>query len=265
MHRYVHQIAWLTAGILCVACSDKKAQPTASEAPPAQATYVCHRATSAIAVDGKLDDAAWKNAEWTSDFVDVRGKQWPAPSLRTRCKLLWDDTNLYIAAEMEDPDVWGTMTGKGQHLYFENNFEVFLDWQHNARDYWELEMNPLNTTWTLQLNKPLPQGGHAIPGKELVGLKTGVDVQGTVNDPSDRDRGWTAEIAIPFSSLASDGHVPKDGEHWRMLLCRIEWSLFKDGGKYTKVPAGDQYWSWVPTGEIAFHKPDHYGELLFQR
>src|SRR5256885_15781406 len=100
------------------------------------ASYTCHRAPSAINIDGKLDDAAWKAADWTNDFIDVRGPGFPKPHLRTRCKLLWDDKNLYIAAELEDPDVWGTMTENGSHLYEENNFEVFLDPQSNARDYW---------------------------------------------------------------------------------------------------------------------------------
>ena len=267
--RLTRRMACLVAAVLaCGGCFKMAMKPKSSAMVPPPAVYVCHRATSPITLDGKLDDDAWKAADWTGDFVDVRGKDWPAPRLRTRCKLLWDDTNLYIAAEMQDPDVWGTMTGKGQHLFLENNFEVFLDWQNNARDYWELEMNPLNTTWSLHLTrKPLPEGGTSALGQELklVGLRTGaVNVQGTLNDPSDTDKGWTAEIAIPFSSLAADGHLPADGEHWRMLLCRIEWSLFKEG-KDRKVPAGDQYWSWVPTGEIAFHKPDKYGELRFAK
>ena len=259
--KFLIALAILTAGC---ADGDKTAASNSSNDPP-QATYICRRAPTAINIDGKLDDVAWQSADWTSDFVDVRGKDWPKPRLRTRCKLLYDDQNLYIAADLGDPDVWGTMTGKDQHLYLENNFEVFLDWQNNARDYWEFEMNPLNTVWTLQLDKPLPQGGHPIPGRELIGVKTAVDVQGTLNNTADTDKGWTAEIAIPFATLAKDGHVPKDGEHWRMLLCRIEWTLFKDTGKYEKVPAGDQYWSWVPTGEIAYHKPDKYGELRFER
>jgi hypothetical protein len=72
------------------------------------------------------------------------------------------------------------MVGEDQHLYEENNFEVFLDWQNNARDYWELEMNPLNTVWTLQLNKPLPEGGKPIPNSKLKNVRTAVDVRGTL-------------------------------------------------------------------------------------
>src|SRR5439155_11662894 len=63
--------------------------------PPA--SYTCHRAPSAITIDGKLDDPAWAAADWTNDFIDVRGPGFPKPHFRTRCKLLWDDKNLYIA------------------------------------------------------------------------------------------------------------------------------------------------------------------------
>jgi hypothetical protein len=261
MNAIARSVLMLGALLVSVGCAGKNT--AAGKLPPA--VYECRRADSPINLDGKLDDAAWQKAEWTSDFVDVRGEGWPRPRYRTRCKLLWDDTNLYIAAEVQDPDVWGTMTQKGSHLYEENNFEVFLDWQNNARDYWELEVNPLNTTWDLQLNRPLGEGGGPMPGKALAGLHTAVDVRGTLNNPADRDEGWTVEIVIPFASLATDQHVPRDGETWRMLLCRIEWSLFSSKGQYTRVPAGDQYWAWVPTGAIAYHLPDKYGQLRFER
>lgn len=254
-------VCWSIAAITLGGCGAMK-KPTAKAPATPPAAYACHRAASPITLDGKLDDAAWKNAEWTTDFVDVRGKGWPAPHLRTRCKLLWDDTNLYVAAEMQDPDVWGTMTQKGSHLYEENNFEIFLDVNNDARRYWEFEMNPLNTTWDLRLDRPLGEGGGPIPGEALAGLQTAVSVQGTLNNPSDTDQGWTAEVIIPIKSL-TDGRAIAAGEHWRMELCRIEWSLFKKDGKYERVPAGDMYWTWVPTGEIAFHLPHKYGELRF--
>jgi hypothetical protein len=230
---------------------------------PEVPTYTCHRATGEIKIDGKMDDQAWKLAEWASDFMDVRGPWYAAPSLQTRCKLLWDDKALYIAAEIEEPDVWGTMTEYGSHLYDENNFEVFLDPAASARNYWELEINPLNTVWSLQMDKPYSEGGALIPGTELKGLRTAIKINGTVNDPKDMDQGWVAEIAIPWSSLTSDEKAPKTDEQWRMLLCRIEWDLKKSDGKYVKVTGGDHYWSWSATGDIAFHVPQRYGYLKF--
>src|SRR5690242_799478 len=74
--------------------------------------YVCQRASTPINVDGKLDDAAWKDAAWSDDFVDIEGPAKPAPRYRTRMKMLWDDEFFYIAAEILDPHVWGNITKK---------------------------------------------------------------------------------------------------------------------------------------------------------
>ena len=47
-----------------------------------------------------VDDAAWRDAPWTEDFVDIEGSKQPAPTFRTRAKMLWDDTYFYIGAEL---------------------------------------------------------------------------------------------------------------------------------------------------------------------
>ena len=64
------------------------------------------------------------------------------------------------------------------------------------------------------LLQPYRDGGPAVDSWDIQGLKVGVDVQGTINDPSDTDKGWTVEIAIPFSCLeecAPGGEGPKKG------------------------------------------------------
>lgn len=245
--------------VICAGCAGKSAAAGETDSLP---RYLCHRAPAAVSIDGQLDEAEWAAAEWTSAFVDVRGPSFPAPRYATRSKLLWDDENLYVAAEMEEPDVWGTLTRKGSKLYEENNFEVFLDPLGRARNYWEFEINPLGTTWDLQMSKPYSEHGGPIPGSGLAGVKSAVTVQGTLNKPGDKDQGWTTEIAIPWTSLTG-GLPPRDADEWRMLLCRIEWKLDASGGSYKKIDKSDEYWSWSPIGEIAFHVPRKWGMLKF--
>src|SRR6202000_33033 len=72
-------------------------------------SYECHRTLSPIQIDGKLDDPAWKTAEWTSDFVDIQGAGMPVPRYRTRVKMMWNDKYLYIAAELREPNVPATL------------------------------------------------------------------------------------------------------------------------------------------------------------
>src|SRR5688572_9247990 len=155
--------------------------------------YVCFRAAAPLVIDGKLDDAAWKSAQWTDDFVDIQGDKKPRPRFKTRTKMLWDDEFLYIGAELEEPHVWATLTQRDAVIFHDNDFEVFLDPDGDNHLYAELEINALNTVWDLLLVRPYRDGGPAITGWDIPGLRTGVSIQGTLNDPSDVDEGWSVE------------------------------------------------------------------------
>ena len=140
-------------------------------------------------------------AWWTHELVNIEGADHEAPKFRMCCKLLWDDSNLYIAAELMETDVWAKFTERGSPLFRENAFEVFADTDGDEVDYWELEVNVLNTIWDLKMDKPFHRGGHADSDSHLEGLLTAVHVNGTVNKADDEDQSWTIEIAIPFAAF----------------------------------------------------------------
>ena len=98
------------------------AKPEAFAPKPHPLGYVCYKAASAPTIDGKLDDKAWKAAPWSEDFVDIEGDKKPKPRYRTRMKMLWDDKALYIAAEMEEPDVWATLTEHDSVIFIDPDF-----------------------------------------------------------------------------------------------------------------------------------------------
>jgi hypothetical protein len=227
--------------------------------------YVCYRAPGPITVDGKLEEA-WDAAPWTDDFVDIEGDVRPRPRFRTRVKMLWDDQYFYIAAEMEEPHVWATLTKHDSVIFHDNDFEVFLDPDGDSHNYGELELNALNTTWDLFLPKPYKDGGTADNGWEIDGLKTAVHVDGTLNDPRDTDRGWSVEIAIPFRALGrlTRRDPPRDGQQWRVNFSRVEWRHEVVGGKYTRVKgAREDNWVWSPQGVIDMHRPERWGYVQF--
>jgi hypothetical protein len=229
--------------------------------------YVCHRAGGPITVDGKLDEAGWQAVPWTDDFVDIEGDRKPKPRLRTRVKMLWDDDNLYIAAELEEPHVWATLTRHDAVIFHDNDFEVFINPGGDGHNYAELELNALNTTWDLLLTTPYKDGGHAVDAWEITGLKTAVRVDGTINDPRDRDRGWTVEIAWPWKSLTQltkRPDPPKDGDQWRINFSRVEWEHEVVEGKYRKVKGKDEdNWVWSPQGVVDMHRPERWGYVQF--
>jgi cellulose/xylan binding protein with CBM9 domain len=229
--------------------------------------YVCVRANGKISIDGRLDEPAWQNALWTDAFVDIEGDRKPKPPLRTRVKMLWDDEAFYIAAEMEEPHVWGTLTKHDSVIYHDPDFEVFLDPDGDNHDYMELEVNALNAEWDLLLVRPYRDGGPAQNSWEVPGLKTAVHIKGTLNDPGDRDEGWSVELALPWSALAPHTHreaPPRAGDQWRVNFSRVEWPMQIVKGKYTK-PAGAKAnnWVWSPQGVVDMHRPEMWGYVQF--
>jgi hypothetical protein len=228
--------------------------------------YVCYRAPAPIVIDGKLE-AAWQAAPWSEDFLDIEGDRKPRPRFRTRMKMLWDDDCLYIAAELEEPHVWATLTRHDSVIFRDNDFEVFLDPDGDSHLYAELEVNALNTTWDLLLPKPYKDGGQAINAWEITGLRTAVHVDGTQNDPRDHDRGWTVEIAWPWKGLKELTRArvpPRDGDQWRINFSRVEWRHEVVGGRYRKVKgASEDNWVWSPQGVVDMHRPERWGLLQF--
>lgn len=228
-------------------------------------SYVCPKVAGPIPLNGRLDHPAWQSAPWTEDFVDISTDV--KPRFRTRAKMMWDDAHLYIGAEMEEPHVWATLTEHDSVIFHDNDFEVFLDPDGDNHLYAEFEMNALNTTWDLLLVKPYRDGGPPVDGFEMVGIKTAVHVDGTLNDASDQDRGWSVEIAIPFKALSQIAGCPcppRPGDVWRINFSRVEWQVDVVDGKYVKRPGlPEDNWVWSPQGVIDMHQPERWGMLQF--
>ncbi len=229
--------------------------------------YVCYRAAAAPKIDGQLDDAAWRAVPWTEDFVDIEGDRRPKPRFRTRAKMLWDDHYFYIGAELEEPHVWGTLTKHDSVIFNDNDFELFIDPDGDNHDYYEFEINALNTSWDLFLPRPYKDDGRADNSWDIPGLKTAVHVAGTLNDRSDHDTGWSVEIAIPWDALREFAHrpaPPHDGDQWRVDFSRVEWQHQIVAGKYQRVPnTHEDNWVWSPTGIVDMHRPERWGYVQF--
>ena len=279
------------------------AKPLPAQAPAGVRSYDAPRASSAPVIDGVLDDAAWRDAPWTEPFVDIRGEGWPSPTWSTRAKLTWHECCLYVGAELEEPHLWATLSDRDAIVYREHDFEVFLDPDGDGIEYYELEINALGTEFDLFLDRPYSRGGRADIGWDMAGLRTAVGLDGTLNDPSDEDVGWTVEIAIPWTALRPPveveagraaeqesagvaaeaareatesranvvaGAAPSPGDEWRVNFSRVQWPLDIVNGGYRKArePVDwsdhpEDNWVWSPQGEIDMHLPEKWGVVRF--
>ena len=230
--------------------------------------YIAYRTTGELSIDGKLDEPSWQRAAWTEYFVDIEGDLLSKPRLKTRAKMLWDDAYFYVAADLEEPHVWATLTERDATIYHDNDFEVFIDPDGDTHQYYEFEINAYGTEWDLFLIKPYRDGGPHMNAWQIPGLQSGVQVWGSINDPGDVDQGWVVELAFPWSVLKECASrlptPPQEGDQWRVNFSRVEWGTEINGSGYTKVEGqSEDNWVWSPQGLINMHYPEKWGFVQF--
>lgn len=222
-------------------------RPAAGAAAADISRYTVKRTVGPIRIDGALDETSWRAAAATGPF-GLNDGSGPAQS-RVEARMLWDDNNLYFAFACDDTDLFATMKRRDEHLWEEEAVEMFIDPDGDGKNYLELQVNPLGTfldIFILTPVVPIPYESYTIPAKWAV------KVDGTVNDSSDRDNGWTAEILLPLKEAVTAPNLPpKGGDTWRLGLYRIE-----------RRPLM-QLIAWSPTLKPSFHTPSRFGEIKF--
>jgi hypothetical protein len=254
--------------------------------------YTCYRTPSPITIDGDLNKAVWQNARKSGRFVDMISG---IPGyFDTHAAALWDDEALYIAFWIEEPFVEARLLQRDSTIFQENDVEVFID---GGDCYYEFEINALNTVyevffiWKDSFHKfdqkefdvhsrqaytfggnhdrdaaTFWRGNHprglrwAFTDWDFEGLRTAVQVQGTINNNSDIDKGWTVEIAFPWkgmSTLAGGRPLPpKDNDIWRIFL-----------GRFGKMAIGNNIvsnsMSLDPIGDNDNHLPERFTHVSF--
>jgi hypothetical protein len=213
--------------------------------------YHVPRAARAPTIDGKLDDEAWKAAPAVTLVSSMDGSP---VKRKTVLKMLYDDANLYVSFDAEDPDVWGTLKNKDDAIYTEEACEVFIDADGDGATYNELQVSPHNVNFDASFVSRRSDLAEAMKWES--GMKTAVDVRGTIDDDSDTDQGWSAEMQIPLAKL---NHVPRlppaKGDVWRFNAYRLEHLVRHkqvEGQAFSPLFVGD------------FHHLPRFGKLVFE-
>ena len=230
-------------------------------------SYTCYKTSGAISIDGSMTEPDWQNTSWTKPFTDIEGDLKPAPYYQTQVKMLHNAQGLYIYALLQERHVWANITQRDAVVFYDNDFEIFIDPDGDTHEYYELEINPLGTLWDLFLIKPYRDEHSALDAWDIRGIQYTIRVDGTLNDPSDEDSSWSLEMFIPWEYLGQRAHMaipPRDGDYWRMNFSRVQWEHTVVDGKYAKVPGTPEHnWVWSPQGLIAMHYPERWGFVVF--
>ena len=242
--------AILAAAFILVAVVSENTR--ASQAEAATHRYLVKRVAGRINIDGRLEEVDWAACEQ----IRLAGyNEGVSVKQQTTARMLWDDSYLYISWHCEDTQIWSTLTARDDTLYEQEVVEVFINPDGDREAYLELEVNPLGTLWdgfVLKRDSAL----IGILAWNSFELRRGVNLEGAVNDPSDTDKSWSVELAVPLKELVTAPNTPpKDGDRWRLNLYRI------DLPQRNKELA--DYSAWSPVSGESYHDPDRFGEIEF--
>jgi hypothetical protein len=212
---------------------------------------ICRRVSEPPVLDGKLDDRCWQQAAVIDHFASYWTKT-PRPG--TFAYLVWDDGALYYASSMVDSELRSFGTKRNDTLWEGDVFELFFKPSAASPEYFEFQANPR----MLVFEMAFPRRGVdplAFKTAPSLGSKAVVELKGTLDQPGDRDTGWSVEGRIPWSAFAATRGKPKVGDEWLFALCRYDYG-----------PSGTRpvLMSSAPLTESKFHRYEDYGELRFE-
>jgi hypothetical protein len=215
-----------------------------------------------IKLDGTLNNPAWKKAPAYKlalagkvyDKLPEAMKKSVGTKLREagEYKLLWDNNYLYVGVNFTDSDLHAYGKEDEMHHYTQGDVaEVFIK-PENDSYYWELYATPAGK-----------KTAFFIPGRgalmsvilplEPIKIKVAAKTQGTLNNWKDKDKGWTAVMAIPRKGLEKYGAKFGPGTKWRIFLARYNYSRYLPVKELASVPKQAE----TPN----YHLTEEYGKL----
>ncbi len=244
--------------LVFISCNNKPKITTNSESKELP-TFKALKTNETIIIDGIMNEDNWSKTE-SAHFDYFYNDKKKDDKQKSTFRMLWDIDNLYIFYEFEDKYLTAKeLNGDGQP-YNDDCAEIFLIPVPQALDtHFCFEVNIYKAANDLIFFNNYYNG-------ESVGLKTfnpdfevEVTYDGTLNDNSDIDKGWTMEMKIPISVFGFLGEFEpvKKGNSWRFLAIRQERNEIEGARRVisTIFPMPDDF--------RGVHEPFHFGVLKF--
>ncbi|HUC79501.1 MAG TPA: DUF5916 domain-containing protein, partial [Flavisolibacter sp.] len=200
---------------------------------PAQKTLTAVKTVAVPAIDGKLDDGAWRTAPVATDFVQTFPSFGVPSNTKTEVRILYDDNAVYIGAYLhDDPSlVRKQLTARdGEQRQDVDYFSVFFDTYNDQQNGFQFLVTTANVQSDTKLN------ANSSYGYGEFGDRTWDAVwQSQVKMAPD---GWIVEMRIPYISLR---FAKKDVQTWGLQFLR-----------FTRRNNETAYWSPVNPNENGY-------------
>ncbi|KPL19006.1 MAG: hypothetical protein AMJ92_05435 [candidate division Zixibacteria bacterium SM23_81] len=225
-------ITVILVSVVCAGSSplERQTSPLDSKKKETRAT----RISSKIDIDGFLNEAAWKDGQNITSFLQRAPNYGDPPSEPTEVIILYDSENLYMGIRCFDSQpecIEANMTQRDSELWNDDAFEIFIDSFHDLQSCSYFVINPLGTQ---------TDGRCTGNGTSVESIWDG-DWRAMARVTS---WGWCGELAIPFFNLPFD--AGKD-QIWGINLMRVH-----------KRTGQDHLWQL----EKQFFRVSDYGNLV---
>ena len=150
------------------------------------------QATSAVAVDGKLDERAWKDAQWERQFRRLAiHESMGAFSRPTEFAIVHDGRTLYVGVRCRETDFSRMTPPRDVGLWgCPDTVEFFFSPSGSRKSGYHVIVNSEGSIATLPW---VAKGQSATEGKAW-----NPEIRTDIRKEKDR---WTCEIAVPLSSI----------------------------------------------------------------
>jgi hypothetical protein len=139
-------------------------------------------------IDGKLDEAIWKQAVVLKDFYQINPGDNATPTEPTEVFIGYDSKFFYVAFHaFDDPSKVRATVARRDNVFGEDNVRLFLDTFNDQRRAYVIGFNPLG----VQQDGIMTEGSGVDYSVDIV-----MESKGTITQD-----GYVVEAAIPFKSL----------------------------------------------------------------
>ena len=151
-------------------------------------TIPARRAARPPDIDGHITEREWRGAARAENFLQFQPRRGDPAELPTVVHVLYDDESLYVGFQAWDPEpALSQMVERDDPIWNDDSLQVFLDTFHDRRTGYYFMVNGLGT----QSDGRIAADGGTSDGAWDAPWRS---AQRT-------DYGWSAEIAIPLTSI----------------------------------------------------------------
>ncbi len=183
--------ALLLIPILSLAICAGPSTTSAAAAPQARQLFEMKAVQTAKppAIDGTVGDEEWQGAPVARDFVQFEPRRGEASPLRTEALVLYDAGHLYVAFRAWDPEpLTAQLTQRDADLFSDDSVIIILDSYGDRQTAYYFQTNVLGT----QADGRVGDDGRSSDSNWDAPWQSAA---------RRTDFGWTAEFAIPFTSI----------------------------------------------------------------